>query len=868
MNRIPDDLPIREALPEVLRGLQASGAVVLKAPPGAGKTTGVPLALDTDQRQGRILLAQPRRLAARAAAARLAHLAKTSVGGRVGYQVRFDRRWSEQTRIVAVTTGILLRRLQSDSFLEGFDAVLLDEFHERSLEADLALGMLLQLKRTVRPELRLVVMSATLDPEPIADFLQQGGCPAAVVHSEGKSYPVDVRYAKQLQRSPIEQQVADVMPAVLRSSPGDVLIFLPGVGEIRKTQRLLKSMPDARDAEILLLYGDLPPAKQDHVLQPSSRRKIVLATNIAETSVTIPGVTAVVDSGLARVLRYDSDVGLPRLQVEPISTAAADQRAGRAGRTQPGVAWRLWPAAAGRGRPAYDTPEVLRSDLAGAVLQLAGFGELDVAAFPWLDPPAEEAVALAQTLLRRLGALDDGGITSLGRRMLAMPVHPRLARLLIAGEQLGVPARAAITAAMLGERDPFRGGAAASTIRRQDRRSSGQNRSPGPKRRAPAALGSTGRSDVVDRLLRLERFADGVDDEGVNQAAAKQVFRVAEQLAAMLEGGTGPQTLAGEAADEAIMRCLLAAYPDRLTRRRSHGSDRGITAGGKGVKLAGESKVRQGELFLAIDVHQSSGDARVRQASMVEADWLDPAGHEQRDECFFHPTSRQVVARRRTYWNGLLLNETPIENADPDQSQQLLFDQAVRQWDRVWPQDDDRLQQLVARVRCLRAWNPDLDLPALDQEQLQRVCFQLCRGRNSLQAVKTAPWSDYVLAELTFEQQQALAQQAPERMTVPSGNQIAIAYEEGKPPILAVRLQELFGWSETPRIAGGRVPLLLHLLAPNGRPQQVTDDLASFWQNTYSQVRKDLRRRYSKHHWPEDPQNAQATRRGLSRDAN
>lgn len=842
MTRVPAELPIVQVLPEVIGGLTACGTVVLKAPPGAGKTTGVPIALvEAGITPGRILIAQPRRLAARSAAARLADLMGTSVGEAVGYQVRFDRRWQNSTRIVAMTTGVLLRRLQSDPFLEGFDAVLLDEFHERSLEADLALGMLLRLKQTVRPDLQLLVMSATLDPQPIAEFLSRDGGAAEVVESQGRAFSVQVRFAKQLNRDPVHLQVAKLMPTVLEASAGHVLVFLPGVGEIRSTQRELKSVPAARGAEVLLLYGDLPPDKQDRVLRPSQHRKIVLATNIAETSVTIPGVTAVIDSGTARVLRFDPDVGLPRLQIEPISIASADQRAGRAGRTEAGTAWRLWPQAAQRGRDEFDTPEVLRSDLAGAVLQLAGWGERNVAAFPWLDPPSEDAIWAAQVLLRRLGALDEDGITRLGKRMLKLPVHPRLARLLIAGEQLGVPARAAITAALLSERDPFRG--------------------------ASGITASSGRSDIIDQLTRLERIADGQEDAQANLAAVRHVFRVAEQLAAMIEGGTGPQSVHGEASDQAIMRALLAAYPDRLAKRRARGSDRALTAGGQGVKLSGQSNVREGELFLAIDVQQSTGDAKVRKASYVDRQWLDAAELEEREECFFHPSLKQIAARRRTYWNGLLLNETPVESSDEDQCQQLLLDNALRNWERVFPADDKDLQSLIARIRCLNDWNPQLNLPRLDEAQLHEVCRQLCRGRRSFHALQSAPWADYVLGLLSFEQQQSLEQQAPKRVAVPSGNYIEVQYSEGKPPVLAVRLQELYGWSETPRIAAGRVPLLLHLLGPNHRPQQVTEDLASFWQNTYPQVRKDLRRRYPKHHWPEDPRQATATASGLGRDA-
>lgn len=896
-------LPIDHVLGSILAGLRNAGAVVLKAPPGAGKTTGVPLAmLETDPPIGRLWLAQPRRLAARAAAARLASLRGTSVGQEVGYQVRFDRRWGKASRIVAVTTGVLLRRLQADPFLEGIDAVALDEFHERSLEADLALGMLHRLRQTVRPDLKLLVMSATLDPQPIADFLSASephdsasagnlfseisGDPAqpiapaetsvnrsdarvTVVRSEGRSFPVDVRYSKVLTRAPIEQQVADVLPAALSASRGDVLVFLPGVGEIRRTERQIlatmghgggsKSRGGGKQSaggpsgnlEIMTLFGDMSPAAQDRVLQPQKQRKVVLATNVAETSVTIPGVTAVIDSGQARVLRYDPRVGLPKLEIEPISRASAAQRAGRAGRTEAGICFRLWPQATHRARPERDTPEVLRSDLAGAVLQLAGWGESDVLSFPWLDPPPEAAVATAKELLRELGAIESGGptemrVTELGRRMLTFPVHPRLARLLIAGEHEGVAGRAAIVAAMLSERDPFRGRPAGRSGK------SLVNTHPNRVPRSARSI-SCGRSDVVDRLTRLEAYVEGVDDPAIQHAAAKQIFRVAEQLGTLVDGGVGPQHHTGEAADEAIMRALLAAYPDRLARRRAPGSDRAITAGGQGVRLMRESQTREGEFFVCVDVQQATGDAKVRSASAVHREWLDPSRMQEVDEVFFHPTLQQVTARHRTYWNGLMLAETPTDRVDESAAQDLLYEQALRQWQKVFPADDAEINNLIARIGCLSDWMPEVRWPSVDEKALREICYQLCRGRRSIDALREAPWRDYVLGLLSYEQQQQLERFAPPTVTLPSGNRHRIRYELGKPPILAVRLQELFGWRETPRVADGRVPLQLHLLAPNQRPQQITDDLHSFWVNTYPQVRKDLRGRYPKHHWPEDP---------------
>ncbi len=502
--------------------------------------------------------------------------------------------------------------------------------------------------------------------------------------------------------------------------------------------------------------------------------------------------------------------------------------------------------------------------MAGAVLQLAGWGEPDITAFPWLDPPPPTAIATAQELLRQLGAVrlpapDEVVITELGRRLLRLPLHPRLARLLLAGEAYGVAGRAALVAAMLSERDPFRG-------------RPGSGPPPGGNRSVPSGgrgrrLVSCGRSDVIDRLTRLEAYAEGRDDPAIQHAAAKHVFRVAEQLAGLVEGGVGPQRASGVAPDEAVMRALLAAYPDRLARRRTPGSERAITAGGQGVRLLRESQTREGEFFLCIDVQHGSGDAKVRVASAVDRQWLDDEAIVEADECFFHPTTQQVTARHRSYWNGLMLSETPTDRFDPDEAQRLLYEQALRHWHKVFPQEDADLQNWLARVGCLAAWLPDQAWPRIDQAVLEEVAFQLCRGRRGLAELRQAPWQDFLLGKLSYEQQQQLDRLAPPDIEVPSGNRLAIQYQLDKPPVLAVRLQELFGWQSSPTIAAGRVRLQLHLLAPNQRPQQVTDDLASFWTNTYPQVRKDLRGRYAKHHWPEDPLRAPATRSGLRRDA-
>ncbi len=450
-------LPIDAVLGRVVDSAVGDQPVVLRAPPGAGKTTGVPPALMKAGLAdgGQILLVQPRRMAARAVARRLAELDRSRLGDRIGYQVRFDKRISKQTQLIAMTTGILLRRLASDPLLEDVQCVLLDEFHERSLEADLALGMLRRIRETFRPELKLIVMSATLDPAPLLQFFGD----ANAIESEGRAFPVDVIHTPSVSQQPIQQQVAAMIPEALESSRGDVLVFLPGVGEIRKTNRLLQQQGISEHVEVIELYGDLSAKQQDSVLRESNRRRIVLSTNVAETSLTIPGVTAVVDSGLARVMRFDPRVGLPKLQIEPISRAAADQRAGRAGRVEAGRCYRLWPAAMHRSRRERELPEIERTDLSAAILMLSEWGERDPFDFPWLTPPPREAVDNATRLLQRLGAVDpDNTITDRGREMLRFPLHPRLARFMVESVRLGVTSPAAMIAAMLTERDPFRSG--------------------------------------------------------------------------------------------------------------------------------------------------------------------------------------------------------------------------------------------------------------------------------------------------------------------------------------------------------------------------------------------------------------------------
>jgi ATP-dependent helicase HrpB len=859
--RVP--LPIDAVLPEIVAALRGHGSVVVRAPTGAGKTTRVPPALlDAGLARRRLILLEPRRLAARAAARRMAAERGGRLGDEVGYQVRFDRCHGPQTRLLVVTPGVLLRLLHDDPFLESAGTVVFDEFHERGLESDLALGMVRLVQQTVRPELRAVVMSATLTAERVAAYL--GGCP--VIASEGRLHPVEVRYDPEPQHrhrtvatwAAFERLLDRRLPAataaaveqLLERTDGDVLVFLPGLYEIRRTARQLEPLAAARNLAVLPLHGDLPAEQQDAALLPQDRRKVVLATNVAETSVTVEGITGVVDTGLVRLMTFDPAVGLDRLQLSPISRASADQRAGRAGRTRPGVCVRLWSEASHRSRPEQTEPEICRVDLAGAVLQLLCLGEPDVLRFPWFDPPPEVLVAQALALLRRLGAVADGGVTDLGRVLGRLPVHPRLGRLLVEGQRWGRPDRVALAAALLAERDPF--------VR--------------PFDQVPQAPRHATPSDVLDRVEALEEYERGdraaVAVGTLNRGAARFVLRARDHLLRSVRQEARRPALAAErgarpavGADEAVLRSLLAAFPERVARRREAGSRRGVMVDGRGVCLAPWSGVTEPELFVCVDVNASGRDVVVRQASAVQRDWLPPEQVRVVTDVGFDAAAERVTVRRFVLYEGLVVEETTAAQPDGEQVAEALAAAAAWRLERVLPPEDSPAGRYRTRVRCLREWLPELRLPAFDEAELRELLQWLCPGRRSFAELREAPWLEALQGRLSAAQRQAVEREAPERLQVPSGSRLLLRYEVGRPPVLAVRIQEVFGLRDTPRVAAGRVRVLLHLLAPNQRPQQVTDDLASFWGNTYPQVRKELRARYPKHAWPEDPWSAVPERR-------
>jgi len=811
--RLPP-LPVDAIVPRLVEAVRRHGGAVLRAPPGAGKTTRVPGALlDAGLvGDGAVVVLEPRRIAARAAARRVAAERGAELGGDVGYQVRFERCMTRRTRIRFVTEGIFLRLLQEDPFLEGVGAVVFDEFHERSLDSDLALAMTRRLRADARNDLKLLAMSATAATAPAARFLD-----APVLESEGFLHPVELHYRPPPPLRAIAEGTADVAREALRLTKGDLLVFLPGVGEIRRAARALEGC----GAEVRELYGDLPPEEQDEALRAGMRRRVVLATNVAETSVTVEGVTAVVDAGYARVMMQDAGAGLPRLELRRISRASAAQRAGRAGRLAPGICLRLWPEA--ERIEEAETPEIARVDLAGAALQILAWGERDPRAFPWFEAPEPERLDAARALLERLGALRDGAITPEGRVMARLPVHPRLARLLVEGHRRGAARPAAMAAAILSERDFQRGPA--------DHRSD---------------------SDVWDRVQAMA-------GREVRRETGRYLSRAAEQLERLVFEELGD---AGEGGgEEALLRAVFAAFPDRLARRREAGSRRGVLAGGRGVKLADASALQDPELFVCVDLDDSRTEALVWMASKVERGWLPPEEVAAEVELEFDEALGRVRALRRTRFGGLLLDEQPAPLPGDERPGEALAAALRGDPERLLGLDAGEPAAWLARVRSLRGWMPELSLPAYDEVELRALLPDLCRGRASLAELAGAALLDTLRARLDARQRAALERHAPERIEVPSGSRVALLYEPGRPPVLAVRMQELFGLQATPRIAAGRVPVLLHLLAPNGRPQQVTEDLASFWNNTYPAVRAELKRRYPRHAWPEDPRAAAPERR-------
>lgn len=825
-------LPIDGLLPEVIASLRAHPNLVLEAPTGAGKTTRVPPALLDELFEGgpdTVILVEPRRFAVRAAARRMAAERGERVGETVGYSVRLDRQTSAATRVLVVTPGILLRRLLDDPFLEGVGAIVFDEFHERGLDADLALAAARQIQRSVRPELRLVLMSATLDATRLQAWLGTEAGPAARLVSEGRTFPVVVHHRPAPREARLEDSIAALVRAAHDAVDGHLLVFLPGRGEIRRCAQALEGAAQQRNVELLELYGEMNPRDQDRVMEPSTRRRWILATNVAESSVTVPGVVGVIDSGLHRRMEQDPASGLDRLVLTRISLASAQQRTGRAGRTAPGQAWRLWAAHEEGAMAPYDPPEVRRVDPTQAILWLLAFGESDPAAFAWFEAPSEVHLRTALELLQRLGAWRPGvGLTERGKALAELPLHPRLACLLLEGARFGVLPRAALAVALCSERWPF-----------DDLQREAQHHSD---------------SDLLDAVEALEGWRDrGTRHAGVRPlrvGPAKTLLRLAQRFERMVPKSKSAR---GGSPDEGLLRAIAWAFRDRLAVRRAQDPTRALLVGGRGIRIAPQSAVHDAPCFVAVEVVQAHGEASTRVLSRVDPDWYEPEAQDTVESMRFEPEGQRVQAFRQRRVDGLVLEEKPVPIEDWEAARTCLVEAARRADPVPLPLDDPAVASFLERVRFLAHHLPEEPWPDLSREACLELLPDLAHGLKSFAELRRAPLLEHLQACLNRHLTQLLAREAPARLTLPNGRQARLTYEGDKAPVLATRIQDLFGWEQTPRVARGRVPVLLHLLAPNGRPQQVTDDLQSFWDTTYAVVRKDLRRRYPKHAWPEDP---------------
>ncbi len=822
-------LPIDPLLPEIAAALKRGNALVLEAAPGAGKTTRVPAALLAESFPGgrEILVLEPRRLAARMAAYRIAEEMGEPIGRTVGYHFRFENVGGPETRLRFYTEGMFLRRLLRDPELRGVGLVILDEFHERHLQGDVALALLRRLQQTSRPELRLLVMSATLDGAAIAQWLD--GAPHLV--SEGRRFPVDIEYLDLPHDLPMEDRMLAGLERLERlGHRGDVLAFLPGVGEIRRTaDRLAARFGGAHD--ILPLYADLSREEQERAVRPGRRPKVVLATNVAETSITIDGVTAVLDGGVARIPSIQPWTGMPTLRLQRISQASATQRAGRAGRTAPGVCVRLYGSGDHAARPAFEKPEIERLDLAGTLLELAALGATDVDSFPWFTPPPEASLARARTLLVQLGALTDAGtITPLGKRMVQYPAHPRIARLLEEGVARKVGAEAATVAAWISE-----------------------------ARQAP--------DNEVAGLLDA-RFPR----EEPALARVRQQF-----LERMPDSARKRSSLSPTEVESAVRRAVLAGFPDRigkvrevaghLSRARSGAGAEVLLAAGGTARLLDPHLPSGTEWVVAVDVEEraqagTKGDLRLRLVAAMDPDWLldmDPSPLVEQVEARWLESAKRVEVVSQLRIDRLVLDESKVDphaaGTASEAAQALLAEKAAAAGLAAFL-DVDSVTQWRERVRVAAEAFPELGLPATGEAIEADLLRALAHGRTSFAEIRDADPLGTWTAQLTAEQRRIL-EEFPDQLRLPGGRRIRIHYEPGRPPWAESRLQDFFGMKATPVLGRGRVPLVLHLLAPNQRAVQVTTDLAGFWARAYPALRKELGRRYPRHSWPEDPLTAE-----------
>ncbi len=830
--------PIDDILADLKEVIQQNSSAVLHAPPGAGKTTRVPLALleVIPPAQGRIIMLEPRRIAAVSAARWMSHLLGEQVGETVGYTIRFDSRVSEKTRIEVVTEGILTRRIQSDPALENVAMIIFDEFHERSLHADLALALCQDIIKGLRADLKLLIMSATLDCGPIAALLRN----APIVSSVGKSFAVEERYVADSGSRQLKDKIADAVATALKETSGDILVFLPGSGEIRQCGDALKAIIQGNSKGLSLhpLYGDLPFEEQERAILPSEKRRIVLATNIAETSLTIEGVSVVIDSGLTRRLQYDPSTGMNRLITLNTSRASAEQRKGRAGRLGPGVCYRLYSRHLFQSMIPFTPPEILVSDLSSLLLELAAWGVKEPSMLSWLDDPPAASLASARHLLRDLGFIDEtDSVTSEGREAAKLPLHPRLGRLLLKAIELCCPHLGADLAAILSERDIFL-------------RSVSVSREPDICTRV----------DMLHTWRRSKEISIGADLWGL-----RAVDKTSKQLLRLISGKS--KEADQEISDpDMIPRLLLCAFPDRIAKVREEANGSFLLTQGRGVRLPAESCLAKSPYIVAVNLDAGEKtEGRVHIAASLSELLI-------RQECSksiktlriieWNKRERKIISATEERLGAVMLS---VKTFSPPENEVLpVICEAVKNG-LAEVSFSNEARTFQARVSLINRAFPEQDLPDLSDERLlsnpeEWLLPWLGRMRTA-QDLSSLDILPALRAKLSWKQQQFLDEQAPTHLSVPSGSRIAIDYAAGETPVLAVKLQEMFGLADTPTIAGGRVKVLLHLLSPARRPVQVTQDLKGFWNQGYLQVKKELKGRYPKHPWPDDPWNAVPTKR-------
>ena len=840
----PSSLPITSLRGELARVLRGHNRVVVQAPTGSGKSTQIPQYLLDDglAGHGRIVVLQPRRLAARLLAKRVAEERRVPLGGEVGFQYRLENVSGRDTRILYVTEGILLRQMQESSTLPGVSVLVFDEFHERHLEGDLALARARQIQQSARPDLKIVVMSATLETGLLVEYLKS----VEVLESAGKTFPVTVEYLAKPSDAPAWDQAVEACQRLLDSGKcpeGDLLIFMPGAYEIHRTLNTLRDSLGARDFAFHALHGELPPAEQDAAVSPGGKRKIIVSTNVAETSLTIDGVRVVIDSGLARVARFDPHRGINTLLIEKISRASAQQRLGRAGRTAPGHGVRLWTEREHDQRPAQTLPEIRRLELSGALLTLKASGIDDLDSFPWVEAPEPKSFSRARTLLHDLGALDrDHQLTAMGRRMASFPAHPRYARMLLAAHELGCVRSAALIAAL----SQSRGILLKSEGKRMDET-------------REDILGGEGNSDFFT-LMRAWRFAQGRGFDaqrcrplGIHAGSAREVGGTLDQLLRLSErAGLDVSDRPAEA--EAIQRCVLTGFSDQLARRIDQGTLRCRLVHQRTGELARESVVRKSDLFVAGEIREVESRDELRvllsQATAVEEAWLReifPDDFSEGTQTLFDANLRRVVTRRTRLFRDLVLDFTEHDCTDPEAAAGLLADEVLagrcplKNW-------DDAVEQWFVRLNCLRAWMPELELPAADDEARRFIVSQICHGAFTYKSIKDAEVLPVLRTWLSSQGQRWLDQFAPERLELPGGRKAKVVYTLGSAPMTAARIQDLYGVTSL-TVAKGRQPVTIQILAPNQRPVQITTDLANFWKESYPKIKQELQRRYPKHEW-------------------